>query len=65
MYRERKVTFVLTQVLWVDVCVCVWCVGVDKYKHVLSQPKVFLSSQIKIITRRFNKLIIATRHLNT
>lgn len=60
MYPERKVTFVLTQVLWV----CVVCGGEVNTNMSYLCPKYF-SSQIKIITRGFNKLIIAARHPNT
>lgn len=39
MYRERKVTFVLTQVLWGG--------GMDKYKHIATPPKVFFGVKLK------------------
>lgn len=55
MYRERKVTFVLTQVLW----------GGWINTNIVTAARSIFSSRIKIITRGFNTLIIATRPIQT
>lgn len=39
--------------------------GMDKYKHIATAAQSIFSSRIKIITRGFNKLIIATRPIQT